>query len=57
LLADENSQNAAIIAQAFNNGNLNMAEISDILYDVLLNTYQSRVRLQTLKKATGVFDQ
>jgi len=37
LLADENSLNAVIIAQAFNNGNLNMAEISDIPYDNLLN--------------------
>jgi TnpA family transposase len=54
LLADENSLNAVIIAQAFNNGNLNMAEISDIPYDVLLNIYQSRVRLQTLKKANDL---
>jgi hypothetical protein len=30
LLADENTLNAVIIAQALNNGNLNMAEISDI---------------------------
>jgi TnpA family transposase len=52
--ADENSLNAVIIAQAFNNGNLNMAEISDIPYDNLLNIYQSRVRLQTLKKANDL---
>ena len=54
LLADENSLNAVIIAQAFNNGNLNMAEISDIPYDNLLDVYQSRVRLQTLKKANDL---
>ena len=52
--ADENSLNAVIVAQAFNNGNLNMAEISDIPYDTLLNIYQSRVRLQTLKKANDL---
>ena len=54
LLADENSLNAVIIAQALNNGNLNMAEISDIPYDSLLDIYQSRVRLQTLKKANDL---
>ena len=52
--ADENSLNAVIIAQAFNNGNLNMAKISDMPYDNLLNIYQSRVRLQTLKKANDL---
>lgn len=52
LLADENTLNAVIIAQALNNGNLNMAEISDIPYASLLDVYQSRVRLQTLKKPT-----
>jgi len=51
---DENSLNAVIIAQAFNNGNLNMAEISDIPYDRLLDIYQSRMRLQTLKKANDI---
>jgi TnpA family transposase len=51
---DENCLNAVIIAQAFNNGNLNMSEISDIPYDSLLNIYQSRVRLQTLKKANDL---
>jgi len=51
---DENSLNAVIIAQAFNNGNLNMAEISDIPYDKLLDIYQSRMRLQTLKKANDI---
>lgn len=54
LLADENTLNAVIIAQALNNGNLNMAEISDIPYDSLLDVYQSRVRLQTLKKANDL---
>jgi TnpA family transposase len=54
LLADENSLIAAIIAQALNNGNLNMAEISDIPYDSLLDVYQSRVRLQTLKKGNDM---
>ncbi len=54
LLADENSLNAVIIAQALNNGNLNMAEISDIPYDRLLDVYQSRVRLQTLKQGNDL---
>jgi TnpA family transposase len=54
LLADENSLNAVILAQALNNGNLNMAEISDIPYDRLLDMYQSRVRFQTLKKANDL---
>lgn len=54
LLADENSLNAVIIAQALNNGNFNMAEISDIPYDRLLDMYQSRVRLQTLKKGNDI---
>lgn len=52
--ADENTLNAVIIAQALNNGNLNMAEISDISYERLLDVYQSRVRLQTLKKANDL---
>lgn len=51
---DKNSLDAAIMAQAFNNGNINMAEISDIPYDRLLDTYQSRLRLQTLKKANDL---
>ena len=51
---DKNSLDAAIMAQAFNNGNINMAEISDISYDRLLDTYQSRLRLQTLKKANDL---
>ena len=56
LFADENTLNAVIIAQALNNGNLNMAEISDIPYASLLDVYQSRVRLQTLKKANDLID-
>ncbi|SPX62074.1 Transposase Tn3 family protein [Legionella feeleii] len=54
MYVDENSLNAVIIAQAFNNGNLNMAEISDIPYDRLLDIYQSRMRLQTLKRANDI---
>lgn len=54
LLEDENTLNAVIIAQALNNGNLNMAEISDIPYSSLLDVYQSRVRLQTLKRANDL---
>ena len=53
-VVDDNSLNAVIIAQAFNNGNLNMAEISDIPYDSLLNIYQTRMRLQTLKNANDL---
>jgi len=52
--ADEDSLNATIIAQALNNGNLNMAEVSDIPYDRLFDTYQSRTRLQTLQKANDI---
>lgn len=51
---DEDSLNATIIAQALNNGNLNMAEVSDIPYDRLFDTYQSRIRLQTLQKANDI---
>lgn len=40
-----------LIAQAMNNGNLNMADISDIPYAALQETLQSRVRLATLKNA------
>lgn len=48
---NEGVLSAAIIAQACNSGNFNMAEISDISYDMLSDVYQSRLRLQTLKKA------
>ena len=54
ILVDENSLNATIIAQALNNGNLNMADISDIPYDTLFDTYKSRLRLQTLKQANDL---
>ncbi|MDP1614763.1 MAG: Tn3 family transposase, partial [Methylococcales bacterium] len=57
ILIDTNSLNAAIIAQAFNNGNVNMAEISDIPYDRLLDTYQSRLRLQTLKEGNDLISE
>ena len=43
------SLNAAIIAQGMNHGNLNMSNISDISYDILQDTYKSRIRLSTLK--------
>ena len=52
--ADENSLNATILAQALNNGNMLMAEICDIPYVQLLDTYQSRIRLQTMKKANDM---
>ena len=54
LAVDENALDAVILAQAMNNGNLNMAEISDIPYDKLIDVYQSRVRLQTLRKASDL---
>ena len=47
---DKNSLYATLIAQAFNNGNLTMADISDISYSRLFDTYQSRIRLGTLRK-------
>ena len=54
LFVNENGLIATIIAQALNNGNLNMADISDIPYDTLLDTYQSRLRLRTLKQANDI---
>ena len=39
---------AAILAQAMNNGNLNMADIATIPYNALQDTYISRIRLATL---------
>lgn len=42
---------ATIIAQAMNNGNLNMSEIANIPYASLQDTLQSRIRLSTLKTA------
>lgn len=51
---EENNLIATIIAQALNSGNLKMADISDIPYDTLFDTYQSRLRLQTLKQANDI---
>lgn len=48
---DKNCLIAAIIAQGLNNGNFEMADISDISYTSLLDIYQSRIRLATLKNA------
>jgi TnpA family transposase len=45
---------ATIIAQGMNNGNLNMAAISDIPYKSLHDTLQSRIRLATLKDANDI---
>lgn len=45
---------ATIMAQAMNNGNLNMADISNIPYTALQDTLQSRVRLATLKAANDL---
>ena len=50
----ENSLIAVIIAQAMNQGNLNMAAICDIDYHVLQETLQSCIRLQTLKTAHDI---
>ena len=52
--ADNNNLIAVIIAQAMNHGNLNMADISDVPYHSLQDTYQSRIRLSTLKKANDL---
>lgn len=53
-LPDKKSLIAVIMAQALNHGNLNMSEISDIPYHVLQDTYQSYVRLATLKNANDL---
>lgn len=50
-LADEDSLMAAILAQAMNHGNLNMAETSDIPYHILETIHQQYLRLATLKAA------
>ena len=50
----ENYLLGTLIAQAMNNGNLNMSEISDIPYSALQDTLQSRVRLATLKAANDL---
>ena len=54
---DENSLNATIIAQALNNGNYNMVDISEISYDSLNDTYESRIRLPTLKNANDLISE
>jgi len=43
-----------LIAQAMNNGNLNMADISDIPYPLLQETLYARLRLATLKSANDL---
>ncbi|MBA8667714.1 Tn3 family transposase [Holosporaceae bacterium 'Namur'] len=52
--AKEDCLIAAIIAQAMNNGNLNMSDISNIPYAALQDTLQSRIRLATLKAANDL---
>ena len=52
--ADNNNLIAVIIAQAINHGNLSMADIADVSYHSLQETYQSRIRLSTLKKANDL---
>lgn len=52
--AKEDHLIATIIAQAMNNGNLNMSDISNIPYASLQDTLQSRVRLATLKAANDL---
>lgn len=44
---------AAIMAQAMNNGNLNMSTISNIPYATLQDILQSHLRLATLKEANN----
>ena len=51
---DEDSVIAVIMAQALNHGNLNMAKVCDISYHILQDTYQSRIRLATLKAACDI---
>lgn len=45
---------AAILAQAMNNGNLNMADIANIPYNALQDMYLSRIRLPTLIAANDM---
>jgi len=45
---------ATILGQAMNNGNLKMAEISNIAYHTLHDTYISRIRLDTLIAANNI---
>lgn len=48
------SLNAAILAQGMNQNNLDRANISDISYDVLQDTYKSHLRLSTLKAGNDI---
>lgn len=52
--ANEDHLIATIIAQAMNNGNLNMSNIANIPYSILQDTLQSRIRLNTLKNASNL---
>ena len=52
--AKEDCLIATILAQAMNNGNLNMSDISNIPYTALQDTLQSRIRLSTLKAANDI---
>ena len=45
---------AVLVAQAMNNGNMKMADIANIPYNNLQDTYASRVRLNTLIAANDV---
>ncbi|MCE3269056.1 MAG: Tn3 family transposase [Burkholderiales bacterium] len=45
---------ATILAQGMNNGNLNMADIANIPYNALQDTYISRIRLATLIAANDI---
>lgn len=54
--AKEDCLIATILAQAMNNGNLNMSDISNIPYTALQDTLQSRIRLSTLKAANDILD-
>ena len=53
-VAKEECLIGTLIAQAMNNGNLNMSDISDIPYALLQETLQSRIRLATLKAANDL---
>lgn len=52
--AKEDNLIATIIAQAMNNGNLNMSNISNIPYSILQDTLHSRIRLNTLINANNL---
>ncbi len=45
---------AVIIAQAMNNGNLKMADIANIPYAILQDTFNSRIRLATLRATNNI---